>query len=162
MAGSTYSEPTRLSQEDDFHAVLGLIQQSYAYMEARIDPPSSMHSLTVDKIARQAQEQEVWAITHAIDLVACVFFSFKPHTVYIGKLAVAQSHRRQGLASILIDRAEERARNRGLKLLELESRVELTENHAAFATLGFKKVSESAHDGYSRPTAITMQKQLKD
>lgn len=42
--------------------------------------------------------------------------------------------------------------------LELETRIELLENHATFAALGFVRVTESAHPGFSRPTSITMRK----
>ena len=44
--------------------------------------------------------------------------------------------------------------------LELETRIELTENHETFAALGFVKVSEGAHPGYDRTTFITMRKTL--
>jgi hypothetical protein len=58
--------------------------------------------------------------------------------------------------------AEEVARTHGRKFLELQTRVELVENHATFAALGFKKVAESAHPGYSRPTTITMRKPVAE
>ena len=44
------------------------------------------------------------------------------------------------------------------RFLELQTRIELTENHATFGALGFKKIAETAHPGYSRPTSITMRK----
>jgi phosphinothricin acetyltransferase len=40
--------------------------------------------------------------------------------------------------------------------LELETRIELTENHATFARMGFIKTAETAHPGYERPTSIKM------
>ena len=46
-------------------------------------------------------------------------------------------------------------------LRELDTRIELTENHATFAALGFTKIAERAHDGYERPTFITMRKTLQ-
>ncbi|RUY90914.1 GNAT family N-acetyltransferase, partial [Mesorhizobium sp. M7A.F.Ca.CA.003.01.2.1] len=38
--------------------------------------------------------------------------------------------------------------------------IELTANHAAFARLGFRETGRTAHDGYARPTSITMRKAL--
>ena len=44
----------------------------------------------------------------------------------------------------------------GLLRLELETRIELTENHEAFAKLGFVKIAERSHVGHQRVTAIAM------
>ena len=44
--------------------------------------------------------------------------------------------------------------------LELQTRVELGANHAAFQRLGFVEVGRTAHDGYDRPTSITFRKSL--
>ncbi|MFN7434077.1 MAG: N-acetyltransferase, partial [Betaproteobacteria bacterium] len=46
----------------------------------------------------------------------------------------------------------------GRTALELQTRIELTENHATFAALGFAKVAETAHPGYARPTSITLRR----
>ena len=56
--------------------------------------------------------------------------------------------------------AETRARARGLGALELNTRVELTENHATFHALGFERIAETAHPGFDRPTSVLMRKAL--
>ena len=48
----------------------------------------------------------------------------------------------------------------GLTTLELQSRIELLENHAAFTAMGFVKTAETAHPGYDRPTTFTFRKAL--
>ena len=48
----------------------------------------------------------------------------------------------------------------GKPLLELQTRVELNGNHAAFARLGFRETERTAHAGYERPTSLTMRKAL--
>ena len=141
-------------------AVLRLILDAFAFMEARIDPPSSAHRLTVAEMAAQAQTGAVWVIEDNTTPIACLFAKPKADALYIGKLAVAQSHRGHGLARRLIAEAQAEARARTLPRLELQTRIELTENHAAFARLGFTKTAESAHPGYDRPTSITMSRAL--
>jgi ribosomal protein S18 acetylase RimI-like enzyme len=148
--------PYRCLDPCDWSAILSLIRTEFAYMEPRIDPPSSMHALTADTIADQARTGEVWAI--GTPPVACVFLTPKPQAVYIGKLAVDRLHRGQGLARALIDLAETRARALHLPALELQTRVELTENHAAFRALGFHETARTAHPGYDRPTSITFRR----
>ncbi len=152
------AEPTRAGRDTDWTALLRLVRDSFAYMESRIDPPSSMHRLTAESIARHAAEQEIWIIGPPEAPVACLFMTEKPDCLYVGKLAVAESHRGKGYARLLINCAEARARAKGLPALELQSRVELTENHAVFAKMGFVKTGEDAHEGYDRPTSITMRR----
>ncbi|MBA3909665.1 MAG: N-acetyltransferase [Rhodobacter sp.] len=137
-------------------AILALLHAEFAYMEGRIDPPSSLHTLTPEALTRQAEAGEIWVI--GAPPLACVFLTPKPAALYIGKLAVARSHRGTGLARSLIDHAEGRARALHLPALELQTRVELTGNQAAFRALGFHEVARTAHPGHDRPTSITFRR----
>jgi ribosomal protein S18 acetylase RimI-like enzyme len=150
--------PYRATATYDWSALLALIRAEFAYMANRIDPPSSMQALTPETIADQARTGEVWAI--GTPPIACVFLTPKPQALYIGKLAVAATHRHQGLARQLIDLAESRARALHLPALELQTRIELTENHAAFRALGFTEAERTAHPGHSRPTSITFRRPI--
>ena len=145
-------QPQRLDPTADFAPVLHLIQTEFAYMDGRIDPPSSLRDLTPEALTRQAEVGEIWVIGAP---VACVFLTPKPGALYVGKLAVAEGFRGQGLARRLIEVAEARAREIGLPALELQTRVELVENQAAFLAMGFTEVGRTAHPGYDRATSIT-------
>lgn len=137
-------------------AILALLHDAFAYMDGQIDPPSSLHALTPQALTDQTTHGEIWTLGHPP--AACVFLTPKPGSLYVGKLAVAPSHRRQGLARQLIDLAETRARALGLPALDLQNRVELTENHATFRALGFIEVARTSHPGYDRPTSITFRR----
>jgi GNAT superfamily N-acetyltransferase len=153
--------PRRLSPDyPHWDALLRLVLDAFAFMQGRIDPPSSAHRLTVSDMADQAASGTVWAVEEAGTPIGCLFAKPIGDALYLGKLAVAASHRGQGLARRLVETAEAEARSRGLGHLELETRIELTENHAAFAALGFARTGETAHPGYDRPTSITMRKSL--
>jgi GNAT superfamily N-acetyltransferase len=152
--------PVRANGSYDWGAVLRLIRAAFADMDGRIDPPSSMHRLTAAEIAVQAETGEVWVIEDLGVPVACVFLTVKPGCLYLGKLAVAQPWRGHGLARRLVEVAGARARAMGLPVLELQARVELAENHAAFRALGFTQTAATAHDGYDRPTALTFCKPI--
>ena len=156
MAGSDIEQeaPYRVTPPYDWTALLHLIRSEFAFMDGRIDPPSSMHRLTAADIATQALDQEIWAIGQPP--AACVFLTRKGDALYVGKLAVASARRGKGLARRLIGLAVGRAAAQGLSALELQVRVELTENQRAFAALGFRETGRSAHPGYDRPTSITM------
>lgn len=150
--------PHRAQDPYDWAALLGLLQREFAYMDARVDPPSSIHRLTAAELARQAMTGEIWVI--GTPPVACMVLTLKPHALYIGKVAVAASHRGRGLARRLISLAEDRARALGLPALELQVRVELTENHAIYQAMGFRISAETAHPGYDHPTSYTFIKPL--
>lgn len=150
--------PRRVSAPYDWAALLRLIRLSFAYMEGRVDPPSSMTRLAPETIAAQARNHEIWVIEDQGAPVACMFLTMKPDRMYLGKLAVAPTHRGKGLARRLIGQAEHRARIQGLPLLELQTRVELLENHATFTAMGFAQTGASAHDGFDHPTSLTFSK----
>jgi len=149
--------PERLRPGDPRLAqVLCLIQDSFAYMDGRIDPPSSMHRLTLEALSQQAETAEVWALGDPV--AACVVLTPRTDSLYLGKLAVDARRRGAGLARRMVDLAVQRARVLGLAELELQVRVELAENHAAFGRLGFVKTGETVHAGFERPTSITMRR----
>lgn len=150
--------PRRIAPADDLCAVLSLIRAAFAGMEGRIDPPSSMHALTEGEIARQAVEGEVWAI--GTPPLACVFLTPRAGSLYLGKLAVRPGHQGQGLGRQMVGVAEARARALGLPMLELSTRVELTENHAAFRAMGFSQTGSASHKGYNRITTLVFTKPL--
>jgi predicted N-acetyltransferase YhbS len=140
----------------DWAALLALIKRAFAGMEGRIDPPSSLHKMTPENLAHHPGE--VWVI--GAPPIACMLLTPRPHALYLGKLSVDPSRRRKGLAESLIGLAETRAKALGLPALELQSRIELVENHAIFFALGFKQTGATAHPGFDNPTALTFTKTL--
>ncbi|MGB3313058.1 MAG: GNAT family N-acetyltransferase, partial [Albidovulum sp.] len=136
--------PRRLTGEEDMSPVLGLLHAAFAYIDGVIDPPSSLHRLTAEGIARQAREGEVWVLDDLGRMIACLFLTPAPEHLYVGKLAVADEFRGQGLARQLVDHATTRAKALAVPRLVLQSRVELAGNHAAFQALGFVRTGETA------------------
>ena len=139
--------------------VLRLIQTSFAYMAGRIDPPSSMHQLTVSALAQMAKDSSVLALGDPV--AACLVAKPLPHALYLGKIAIANDLRGRGVLRALLERSEELARSLNLFRLELQVRIELVENQKIFGTCGFVETARNAHPGYDRATEITMQKLLK-
>ena len=109
----------------------------------------------------KAREETLFIARAGNELLGCVFAKLQDDAVYVSKLAVREDRRRDGVARRLMAAAETYAREAGCRHLELDTRIELTENHATFAALGFTKIAERAHDGYERPTFITMRKTLQ-
>ncbi|MEL7464557.1 MAG: GNAT family N-acetyltransferase [Pseudomonadota bacterium] len=146
--------------DEDWPAIHRLLTDAFAYMEGRIDPPSSLHRMTAEDLRRSATP--AFIAESGEKILGCAFAAPKDDALYLGKLAVREDMRGAGLAQRLIAMAEDEARRLGLDALELETRIELTENHGAFAALGFVKTGETAHPGYDRPTSVTMRKFCAD
>ncbi|MGQ0709006.1 MAG: GNAT family N-acetyltransferase [Rhodoferax sp.] len=141
--------------------LLALLQDAFAYMDARIDPPSSLRGMTADDLRRKAQAETLILAQEGSQLQGCAFAALRQDCVYVGKVAVAGHARGRGIARALFDAAEQLARQHQRAFLELQTRVELLENHRTFAALGFEKVAETAHPGYDRPTSITMRRAVR-
>lgn len=150
-----FRTPRRMTAAEDFSPVLALIQSSFADMAGRIDPPSSATRLTTTDLSALAAKGEVWVIEDLGAIIACAILTPRPDHLYLGKLATDPGFRRQGIARHLVKHALSRAKALGLPELRLETRVELTENHATFRALGFSETARTAHPGYDRPTSVS-------
>jgi Predicted acetyltransferase len=140
--------------------LLALILSSFAYMEGVIDPPSSATRLTLAALAYKARDEIAFVALEGERLVGCIFCRPEPESLYVGKFAVSPSHQGKGIGARLLAVAEEVAREKDLPRLRLETRIELTGNHATFARWGFVKTAETSHPGFTRTTTIEMQKPL--
>lgn len=149
------------ADRDDMDALLQLIHAAFAYMDDRIDPPSSARMLDAVALREKARSETGFVIEHNGTAIACLFC--KPEAtglLYLGKLAVLPEMQNRGLGRKLLQAAEKLAQTLGLAGLRLETRVELVENHAAFLSWGFTKTAENRHQGYNRTTSIEMVKSM--
>ena len=145
---------------DRWGDLLALIRRAFAYMDGVIDPPSSAHLLSADSLAEKAKKETGFLAVENDRIVGCVFALERARDFYVGKLAVEPALQGQGVGARLMQAVEDLARERGKDAIELQARIELTANHAAFARLGFRETGRTAHQGYDRPTSITMRKVL--
>jgi ribosomal protein S18 acetylase RimI-like enzyme len=145
---------------DDWAALRALVTAAFAFMEGRIDPPSSLTRMDAAALAAQAREGTLFLAWDAGRLVGCLFAAEAEDALYLTKLAVAPARRGEGIGRALVEAAAEAARARGLAALTLSTRVELTENHAAFARMGFRETGRTAHPGFDRPTSVAMRRGL--
>lgn len=143
---------------EDWEAIHSLVANAFAYMDGQVDPPSSIYRWSPDVFAAEAQSGAAYLAEDQGALVGVGFGKVAGDAYHVGKIAVAPEARGKGVAKAIIAMADADTKLHGLAALELESRIELTENHQTFAALGFAKTGETAHHGYDRPTSITMRK----
>jgi GNAT superfamily N-acetyltransferase len=145
---------------DRWQELLDVILHSFAFMDGVIDPPSSAHRLTPALLAEKAANEFCHVVWNGNRLIGCVFARERGDALYISKLAVDPAEQNSGIGRRLIATVEDLALRLRKAALELETRVELTGNHAFFRRLGFIEVGRTAHAGYDRPTSITFRKRL--
>lgn len=144
----------------DWLALHRLVTDAYAYMDGRIDPPSSATRMSVEDYAQKAREEWLLTCFEGDELLACAFVMPQGDAAYIGKVAVRGDRQGQGLFRQCYGTIEQTVRDLGFKAIELKVRVELTEVRAVYERLGFGWLANNRHDGYERTTNITMRKEL--
>lgn len=147
-------------QFERWQELLDLIRRSFASMDGIIDPPSSVHRLTLEALQDKAREETALVASIGDNLVGCAFLADRGDHLYLGKLAVDPRRQGKGIGRRLVEAAEDHARKADFKFIELQTRVELTDNQATFTRLGFVETLRTAHPGFQRVTAITMRKEI--
>lgn len=97
----------------DFNAwpdLLALLQEAFAYMEARIDPPSSLNRMKPDDLRTKTKKETLIVATEGTDLIGCAFALVRDDCLYISKVAVAERARRKGVGRELMAAADQVAR----------------------------------------------------
>lgn len=150
--------PKQVDLYYDWAALLALLRVNFAYMDGRIDPPSSLHRLTLPDLSAFSESDEIWVIECNNTPIACVFLTKKQESLYLGRLCVDRGWRVKSLAHQLVDLAADRAAALGYNSLTLDVRIELGENQAAFKAMGFKKTAELSHQGFDKVTYYAFSK----
>ena len=143
-------------QFSDWASLLSLIQTSFKDMETRIVPPSSMHQLTEKSLREKANSETLFYVMSQGELVGCAFACIQEQVLYVGKVSILPDFQARGIGGFLISACKKFAKRSAITELEIQTRIELTENHVFFEKLGFKQVGTTAHSGYDLPTSITM------
>lgn len=98
----------------DWGGLLALLLAAFAYMNGRIDPPSSVLRLTPSTLAEKAGGETLILATEAGALIGCVFARRQPDSLYVGKLAVVPDRQGEGIGRRLMAAAEALAVGLGL------------------------------------------------
>ena len=140
----------------DWEALREVLARNFAFMEGRISPPSSLGAMSAADLEIRSREETLLLAMAGKQIAGCAYLRFDPDSVYIGKLAIDAPFRSLGLARRIVEMADVMASKTGRSRLVLQTRVELVENHETFARLGFSIASYTSHEGFDRPTSLTM------
>jgi N-acetylglutamate synthase-like GNAT family acetyltransferase len=144
----------------EWQALHGLLAEAFASMEGRIDPPSSFLGLSPEALRDKAANEILILAREGTRLIGCGYACPVSDHLYLSKLAVAEEVRRRGVLRAIVACAEGVARSRGLSSLQLLTRIELHETHAAFGALDFVRIGTQSHPGFTRPTSLRFERRV--
>jgi len=122
---------------------------------ARSDEAAIVHAITQ---AAFAELRGVLAMSGE-QPVGAARFELEPDALYVGRVAVLPSHRRQGIASALMRCCEDLAPGLGRDQVRLEVRQSLPGNVALYQSLGYEVTSIDPHPR-GPDVSLTMRKML--
>jgi len=138
-----------------------LVRLAFAAQSVQTSPPSSALRETPATIRQELDLGGGAVIESNGTLVGAVLWHEEEASLYVGRLSVHPSHRRRGIARLLMDEAEREARARGLTRMHLGVRLPLEDNRRFFAACGFVDAELLSHEGFAQPTWVRMERRLE-
>ena len=149
------------AQPTDVADLLGVVQAAYAEFLGKLDPPSGAFAETVSSISAKLHKGgAIKALADKI-MIGCVLYEPKGDFMYFGRLAVLPAWRRGGVAQGLIAAVEACTKAVGLTRVQIGVRLVLPAHQAYYEGLGYRPIAYECHPGFSQPTSVTMEKQLR-
>jgi N-acetylglutamate synthase-like GNAT family acetyltransferase len=138
---------TRRATPADAEAIGALVEAAYAsYVERMGRRPAPMD---VD-YAVEVAEREVWVVPGEGGLAGVLVIQVEPDHLFVHNVAVAPGLQGRGLGKALLELAERRAADIGLRELRLLTNELMTENRAIYSHLGWEETEVRAEHGYRR------------
>src|SRR5687767_1711535 len=156
----------------DVSMLVTLVHSAFAEYRGRLDPPSGAEKEDEATLARALAHGGAGVAGVDGEVVGCVFYhrdrdagplTLRParlEFVYFGRLSVAPAFRRRGIAEALTGYVEQRAREMGVRRVQLGVRLALPHLQSYYERLGYRVIRRESHRGYTQPTSAVMEKTL--
>jgi predicted N-acetyltransferase YhbS len=164
---STHPQPDqevylREATEDDVSALLSLMQTAFEEYRGRLDPPSGVHSETLESIREKLQLGHAVFASVGGEVVGCVFYKPEGLGLYLGRLSVLPKWRGRGIGRALTQYVEGRARELEVGYVQLGVRTSLRGLRQYYERQGYRFVRYESHEGYSEPTSAVLEKAMSE
>ena len=143
-----HPSPTiRRANDADVETMTELARTAYAkYVERIGREPEPM----TDDYATVVHENEVWLAEEDGNLVGMLVLRAADSHVLLKNVAVAPGAQKLGTGKLLLDLADERARQQGLAEVRLYTNVVMTENLAYYLRHGYHETHRATDDDFER------------
>ncbi len=123
---------------DEAELVYDIMQAAFSEYIGILDPPSAVHTETLDDVIRAMEEGG--AVLAWLDGVAVgsARYNFHDDACYIGRVSVLPEKRGLGIASAMVEYIEAVARRNDCQLMEITVRLILESNVRLYERLGYR------------------------
>jgi ribosomal protein S18 acetylase RimI-like enzyme len=137
----------RRADADDVPAITALVSAAYSvYIERMGRRPKPM----VADYEAVVAGRETWVAVEEGAVVGVLVLEPEPDSLLVENVAVAPHAQGRGVGRLLLDHAEQRAREHGAGDLRLYTHLTMTENVAMYRGRGFVDDERCADDGTAR------------
>ena len=133
------SHPFEIRTDDLSGPEIAALLQEHLASVAQYSPPETIHALDLD--ALRAPDVTVWTVWQGPDLAGCgALKELDPRHGELKSMRTATSHRRRGVAAMLVEHMMLVARERGYRRLSLETGAmeAFAPARALYARFGFE------------------------
>jgi GNAT superfamily N-acetyltransferase len=134
-----------LARVEDAPLVHRVTQAAFAEYRGVLDPPSGAHEETIEDVERAIERGGALLVWDRDALVGCARFEPRRDCLYVGRVAVLPEHRRRGIATAIMARMAEIARDLGLPAVRVGVRDSLPSNSRLYERLGFDTLAIEPH-----------------
>src|SRR5688572_15197248 len=113
---------------NDAVLLLDTIVQAFESYRGKFDPPSGVFTETIDSIRGKLEIGGGYIAIINGDVAGCVLYEPQADHMYLGRLAVLPAFRGNGVARVLVEAVEHRARELNLPAVQLGVRLALKGN----------------------------------
>jgi ribosomal protein S18 acetylase RimI-like enzyme len=155
--------PIQLRQANETEAslLLEIMHAAFEEYRGRLDPPSGTHAETIESVQTKLKTSKAVIAFVRDETAGCVFYEPKGDHLYLSRLSVLQQFRKLGIGRALIDFVEAQAVSLKVPRVQLGVRIALPHLKAYYEQLGYRLISYETHPGYTQPTYVTMEKDVK-
>ncbi len=151
---------TREATKSDVSKILSLILKAFKQYEGMLDPPSGAHKETIETISTKLNEGGAIIAEWDGRSIGCAIYKKNADNLYMGRLAVDTSFRKQGIGNILLEMIEQKAKELGYNKILIGVRIGIPGLTEFYNKRGFNITEYCCHDGYTNPTFVRMIKNI--
>ncbi len=151
----------RKAKHGEAGPVLDILHQAFREYVGVLDPPSGVFRETFKTIEAAIAAQGILLCLANDNPIGCAFCEPKVDHVYIGRFGVLPAYRHYGAGSKLLEASESAALVQGFAVTRLNVRVGLDDLRTYYEFHGYEFVGQRSHEGYSGPTYVELEKDLR-
>jgi ribosomal protein S18 acetylase RimI-like enzyme len=148
----------------DAPTILEITRAAFEEFRDHLDPPSGALTETLESLTASAFQPDHGATLAFVEdqPAGALRWSIQSQRtyLYVGRVAVLPAYRHQGIASALMQWAEDHARAQGLPAVQFGVRLQALQNIRFYQRLGYQISDYAQHTGYDQPTFVWMRKNV--